>query len=310
MAGSEAIVVEELTKKYGSFTAVDRVSFTVYEGEVFALLGPNGAGKTTTVEILECLRTPTSGNAFLKGLSIRDPSKTREIKKFIGVLPQEFHAVDNLTVYENVELSAAAKNADNVKDVLEQLGLWDIRNRMFSKLSGGLKRRVGIAMALVGNPEIIFLDEPTTGLDPEARRETWLYIKQLKKTRATVVLTTHYMEEAEKLSDRVAIIVKGKIAALGEVKQLVAEYGGKTKLVFEELDERAVSVLRERGYDVEAAADGRTVVKVEKDSEIFDILSTIKMFHQNLYPEIRQSGLEDVFLKVIGSKLSERGELI
>ncbi|MDW8042602.1 MAG: ABC transporter ATP-binding protein, partial [Nitrososphaerota archaeon] len=140
-------------------------------------------------------------------------------------------------------------------------------------------------MALVGNPEIIFLDEPTTGLDPEARRETWLYIKQLKKTRATVVLTTHYMEEAEKLSDRVAIIVKGKIAALGEVKQLVAEYGGKTKLVFEELDERAVSALRERGYEVEAAADGRIVVKVEKDSEIFDILSTIKMFHQNLYPE-------------------------
>ncbi|MCS7129453.1 MAG: ABC transporter ATP-binding protein, partial [Candidatus Caldarchaeum sp.] len=172
----EAIVVEELTKKYGELTAVDRVSFKVSEGEVFSLLGPNGAGKTTTVEILECLRTPTSGDAFIKGLSVRDSSNVRKIKKIIGVLPQEFNAVGNLTVYENVELAAAAKKASDLRQVLEDLGLWEVRGRMFSKLSGGLKRRVGIAMALVGSPEIVFLDEPTTGLDPEARRETWLYI--------------------------------------------------------------------------------------------------------------------------------------
>ncbi|MCS7129082.1 MAG: ABC transporter ATP-binding protein, partial [Candidatus Caldarchaeum sp.] len=231
----EAIVVEELTKKYGELTAVDRVSFKVSEGEVFSLLGPNGAGKTTTVEILECLRTPTSGDAFVKGLSVRDSSIVRRIKKIIGVLPQEFNAVGNLTVYENVELAAAAKQASDLKQVLEDLGLWEIRGRMFSKLSGGLKRRVGIAMALVGSPEIVFLDEPTTGLDPEARRETWLYIRRLKKQGSTVVLTTHYMEEAEKLSDRVAIIVKGRIAAEGEVKSLIARHGGKTKLLFEEL---------------------------------------------------------------------------
>ncbi|MCX8202124.1 MAG: ABC transporter ATP-binding protein [Candidatus Caldarchaeum sp.] len=306
----EAIVAQELTKRYGSFTAVDRVSFKVFEGEVFSLLGPNGAGKTTTVEMLECLRSPTSGDAFIKGLSIRDPSKTKQIKRMIGVLPQEFNAVDNLSVYENVELAAAAKQADGVKEVLEQLGLWEIRRRMFSKLSGGLKRRVGIAMALVGNPEIVFLDEPTTGLDPEARRETWLYIKRLKQLRVTVVLTTHYMEEAEKLSDRVAIIVKGRIAAQGDVKQLITEHGGKTKLVFEELDEKAVNLLKAKNYEVEITAEGRPVVKVEKDSDIFEALSTLKSLGFEAYPEIRQAGLEDVFLKVIGSKLSGRGELV
>ncbi|MCS6770356.1 MAG: ABC transporter ATP-binding protein [Candidatus Caldarchaeum sp.] len=305
----EAIVVEELTKKYGELTAVDRVSFKVSEGEVFSLLGPNGAGKTTTVEILECLRTPTSGDAFIKGLSVRDSSIVRRIKKIIGVLPQEFNAVGNLTVYENVELAAAAKQASDLKQVLEDLGLWEVRGRMFSKLSGGLKRRVGIAMALVGSPEIVFLDEPTTGLDPEARRETWLYIRRLKKQGSTVVLTTHYMEEAEKLSDRVAIIVKGRIAAEGEVKSLIARHGGKTKLLFEELDSRAAEMLRERGFEVEQRPSGRVVVRVGSDSEMFEVLTALRSMGYHVYPEIKQAGLEDVFLSVIGSKLSNTGEL-
>lgn len=309
MRVSPAIVVEDLTKRYGDVLAVDRVSFTVNEGEVFALLGPNGAGKTTTVEMLECLRTPTSGNAYLKGFSIRDPAGVREIKKLIGVLPQEFNAEDDLTVYENVELAAASKGAENVREVLEKLGLWELRGRLFSKLSGGLKRRVGIAMALVGDPEIVFLDEPTTGLDPEARRETWLYIKQLKREGVTVVLTTHYMEEAERLSDRVAIIVKGRIAAIGEVRRLIEEHGGKTRLFFEGLEERAVRSLRERGYEVEVAPDGRAVVKVRTQSEVAEVISTLRELSVEAYPEIRRAGLEDVFLRVIGSRLTERGEL-
>lgn len=309
MRVSPAIVVEDLTKRYGDVLAVDRVSFTVNEGEVFALLGPNGAGKTTTVEMLECLRTPTSGNAYLKGFSIRDPAGVREIKKLIGVLPQEFNAEDDLTVYENVELAAASKGAENVREVLEKLGLWELRGRLFSKLSGGLKRRVGIAMALVGDPEIVFLDEPTTGLDPEARRETWLYIKQLNREGVTVVLTTHYMEEAERLSDRVAIIVKGRIAAIGEVRRLIEEHGGKTRLFFEGLEERAVRSLRERGYEVEVAPDGRAVVKVRTQSEVAEVISTLRELSVEAYPEIRRAGLEDVFLRVIGSRLTERGEL-
>ncbi|MEM4574087.1 MAG: ABC transporter ATP-binding protein [Candidatus Caldarchaeum sp.] len=308
VVGSEAIVVEQLTKRYGELVAVDHVSFTVREGEVFSLLGPNGAGKTTTVEMLECLRTPDSGDAYIKGLSIRDPSNVQRIKKLIGVLPQEFNAVENLSIYENVELAAAAKQSKDVKEVLDALGLWDIRGRMFGKLSGGLKRKVGIAMALVGNPEIVFLDEPTTGLDPQARRETWLYIERLKQSGVTIVLTTHYMEEAEKLSDQVTIIVKGRIAVQGEVKQLINQHGGKAKLLFEELDDHVQNVLKEKGY--EANVRGHVIVKIEKESDLYDVLSILRETGSDAYPEIRRAGLEDVFLKVIGSKLSETGELI
>jgi len=306
---SEAIVVSELVKKYGELKAVDHVSFKVYDGEVFSLLGPNGAGKTTTVEILECLRTPTSGDALVKGLSINDGASVRKIKKIIGVLPQEFNAVDNLTVYENIRLAAAVKNADNVREVLEMLNLWDIRGRLFSKLSGGLKRRVGIAMALVGKPEIVFLDEPTTGLDPEARRETWLLLKNLKKSGVTIVLTTHYMEEAEKLSDSVAIIVKGRIAAEGGVRDLIEKHGRKTKIVYEGLDEKAVNELRSHGYRVDVVRSGRIVVVVEREAEIVDVMSVLKSMGYDTYTEIRRSGLEDVFLSIIGSKLSDSGDL-
>lgn len=308
--GSVAVAVEGLVKRYGDVTAVDGVSFRVYGGEIFSLLGPNGAGKTTTVEILECLRTPTAGDAFIKDLSVKKPDDVKKIKQIIGVLPQDFNAVDNLSVLENVQLAAVAKKADNIREVLEQLGLWEIRNRMFSKLSGGLKRRVGIAMALVGNPEIVFLDEPTTGFDPEARRETWLYIKNIKKTGATVILTTHYMEEAERLSDHVAVMVRGKIAVEGKVRELVAEHGGRTRLIFDFLEPEAAQLLQGNGYMVEQAAGGRVVVKVERESDVFDVVALLRRNGFNAYPEVRQPGLEDVFLSVIGSRLSETGELV
>ncbi|GBC70178.1 Daunorubicin/doxorubicin resistance ATP-binding protein DrrA [archaeon HR01] len=307
---SEAIIVSDLVKKYGELTAVDHISFNVFEGDVFSLLGPNGAGKTTTVEILECLRTPTSGDAWIKGLSVRDPKDVRKIKKIIGVLPQEFYAVDNLTVLENVVLAAAAKNSDNVRGVLERLGLWEFRGRRFSTLSGGLKRRVGLAMALVGEPEIVFLDEPTTGLDPEARRETWHLIRELRRSGVTVVLTTHYMEEAERLSDHVAIIVNGRIAAEGEVKNLISRYGGRTTLVFDDIDEEARQHLVDRGFNVEALSGGRSVVRVEGEHEVFEVISYLRSLGYEGYPLIRRGGLEDVFLSVIGSKLSEGGDLI
>ncbi|GBC72038.1 putative ABC transporter ATP-binding protein YbhF [Candidatus Calditenuaceae archaeon HR02] len=307
---SEVVVVEGIVKKYGGVVAVDNVSFRVYRGEVFSLLGPNGAGKTTTVEILECLRTPTSGDAFVKGLSVKNPGDSMKIKQIIGVLPQDFKAIDNLTVFENVQLAAVAKKADNIQEVLDSLGLWEIRKQMFSKLSGGLKRRVGIAMALVGNPEIVFLDEPTTGFDPEARRETWLYIKNIQKSGATVILTTHYMEEAERLSDRVAVMVRGRIAVEGRVRELVAKYGGRTRLVFDFLEPEAAQLLREGGYLVEQTEEGLVVIKVEKESEVFDVVALLRSGGFMAYPQVRQPGLEDVFLSVIGSRLSETGELI
>ncbi|MEM2870894.1 MAG: ABC transporter ATP-binding protein [Candidatus Caldarchaeum sp.] len=299
MAGSPVIVAEQLSEKYGDYVAVDRVSFSVSEGEVFSLLGPNGAGKTTTVEMLECFRTPTSGAAYVKGLNIRNISDVKQIKKMIGVLPQEFNAVANLTVAENVQLAAAARGAKGVGQILDDLGVWEYRNKIFSKLSGGLKRRVGLAMALVGEPEIVFLDEPTTGLDPEARRETWLYVRRLKACGKTVVLTTHYMEEAETLSDHVVIIVKGRIAAQGKVRELIAKHRGRTKLVFEGLDERVLASLRNKGFEAEQTPEGRTVVRISNDSEIVEVLSNLRDMFIEAYPEIRQAGLEDVFLSVI-----------
>ncbi len=169
----DVIEVHQLTKRYGSLLAVDNVSFSVKQGEIFSLLGHNGAGKTTTVEIIACLRSATSGEVRVFGYDVRDEGQVRKIKRLIGVMPQEFNAIERLTVEENVRLIAAIYGVKpDLRGLLEELGLWEHRKRLYMKLSGGLKRRVGIAMALVSDPELVFLDEPTTGLDVYARRET------------------------------------------------------------------------------------------------------------------------------------------
>jgi len=306
-----AVSAEGLTKIYGEVKAVDGVSFDVDVGEVFSLLGPNGAGKTTTIEILECLRNPTSGDAYIMGYSIRDSSDVGKIKKLIGVLPQEFHAVANLTVYENVLLAAAAKKNDaGMKEILEGLGLWDVRNRRFSKLSGGMKRKVGIAMALVGDPEVVFLDEPTTGLDPEARRETWRYILAMKKEGRTILLTTHYMEEAERLSDRVAIMVRGRIAETGRTRELVSKAGGWLRLSLEGLTEQLADEIRNKGFAVDFLEDGRATVKLTRREDLLTVLAQLEEKGFRGVYEVRPSGLEEVFLTTIGSRLTEKGDLL
>ncbi len=308
---STAVEAISLTKLYGNIRAVDGVSFDVKRGEIFSLLGPNGAGKTTTVEILECLRTPTSGEAYIMGLSIRNRSDVRKIKRLIGVLPQEFSAVDNLTVYENVLLAAATKGVGrNFRDLLEGLGLWEVRGRLFSKLSGGMKRKVGLAMALVGDPEVVFLDEPTTGLDPQARRETWRYIVGLRREGRTIILTTHYMEEAERLSDRVAIMVNGRIALIGRVPDLVAQSHVKARLIIDELDEVLFQELQSSGLKPERLPDGRWAVAVREGSELQGVLSLLERHGLRGLFEVRAAGLEDVFLSTVGSRISERGDLV
>ncbi len=311
MSRPDAVSAISLTKVYGGVRAVDGVSFSVEEGEVFALLGPNGAGKTTTVEILECLRTPTSGEAYVLGLSIRSRPDVVKIKRMIGVLPQEFSAIDNLTVYENVLLAAAARGAGRgFRDLLEGLELWDVKDRLFSKLSGGMKRKVGLAMALVGDPEVVFLDEPTTGLDPQARRETWQYIVGLRREGRTVILTTHYMEEAERLSDRVAIMVGGRIARMGRFSELVAQTPVKARLIVDELDDSLAQELRSLGAVLERLSDGRWAVAVRGGSELQGALSLLeRRGFRGLY-EVRVARLEDVFLATVGSRLSERGDLV
>lgn len=211
-----AIKIDNLTKKYRDLVAVDNLSLTVNEGELLSLLGVNGAGKTTTVKMLSCLSEPTSGDAFLLGKSIRTDSP--DVKRLIAVSPQETAVAPGLSVRENLELIAGVhgftkeKREEKIKNLSALLNLDGVMHKKAGKLSGGWQRRVSIAMALISEPKILFLDEPTLGLDVLARSDLWDIIRSLKG-KATVILTTHYMEEAESLSDRVAIMKDGRLIA-------------------------------------------------------------------------------------------------
>ncbi len=209
-----AIRIDNLTKRYKDVTAVDGLSLTIEQGELFSLLGVNGAGKTTTIKMLSCLTQPTSGDAFLQGKSIRqDPGA---VKALIAVSPQETAVAPGLTVRENLELICGVhgfskeKRHAKIEELTELLGLESVIGRKAGKLSGGWQRRLSIAMALISEPKILFLDEPTLGLDVLARSELWDLIRALK-AKVTIILTTHYMEEAEALSDRIAIMKGGKL---------------------------------------------------------------------------------------------------
>jgi ABC-2 type transport system ATP-binding protein len=220
MSNKEIIQVENLIKKYEKFTAVNSISFNVNEGEIFGLLGPNGAGKTTTVEILEGLRKPTSGIARINGLDVN--KQTNEVKKIIGVQLQECAFFDKLSLYEIIEMfSILYSTKIDVDSILAKVGLLEKKKSYYKPLSGGQKQRLSIAVGLVNNPKVLFLDEPTTGLDPQARRNMWELISKIKEDGKTIILTTHYMEEAEKLCDRVAIIDLGEIVTIDSPKNLI-----------------------------------------------------------------------------------------
>ncbi|MHB8568461.1 MAG: ABC transporter ATP-binding protein [Nitrososphaerales archaeon] len=225
-----SIEVSSLKKAYGSLLAVNEISFSVEEGEVFSLLGPNGAGKTTTVEILEGLRQRDGGEAKVLGI---DPWKNGyELHKQIGVIPQGFRFFDKTTPKEAIEYYARLFNVKvDTMDLLKQVILDDSKNTIFENLSGGQKQKVGLALALVNNPKLLFLDEPTTGLDAQARRAMWEVIRRLKSEGKSVFLTTHYLEEAEVLADRVAIMTRGKIIAQGTPDELKSKYGSGKKVV-------------------------------------------------------------------------------
>lgn len=224
----DAIKTIGLTKTYKELTAVDRLDLTIPQGELFSLLGVNGAGKTTTIKMLCCLTRPTAGDAFLNGSSIlADPAG---VKARIGVSPQETAVAPNLTVQENLELMCGVhgftreKQMQKVQQIAEELGLEDILKRKAGKLSGGWQRRLSIAMALIGEPEILFLDEPTLGLDVLARSDLWEVIRALKG-KITIILTTHYMEEAEALSDEIGIMKDGRLLARGTAQALKKRAG-------------------------------------------------------------------------------------
>ena len=220
----EAIKTVRLTKKYKNLVAVDNLDLQIMQGELFSLLGINGAGKTTTIKMLSCLTKPTAGDAFVNGSSIT--TEDNNVKKVIGVSPQETAVAPNLSVKENLELMCGIhgfskeKTCEKINELARQFDLQDILSKKAGKLSGGWQRRVSIAMALISEPSILFLDEPTLGLDVIARSELWDVIRALKGN-ITIILTTHYMEEAEALSDRIGIMKNGKLLVTGTASELM-----------------------------------------------------------------------------------------
>lgn len=220
------ITVKDLTKRYGSTTTVDAVSFTVQEGEVFGILGPNGAGKTTTLEMIEALRPIDGGSVKLDGFDVK--TQPSEVKKIIGIQLQSTAFFDKLTLKEQLELfDGLYDETTDPMTLLEYVELTDKVKSYVEQLSGGQKQRFSIAAALVNKPRVLFLDEPTTGLDPQARRHLWELIKSIKKQGITVVLTTHYMDEAELLCDRIAIMDNGKIITIDTPKKLIKALIGR-----------------------------------------------------------------------------------
>ncbi len=223
-----AIETHGLTKTYKDITAVNSLDLSVPQGQLYSLLGINGAGKSTTIKILSCLASPNAGDALLLGSSIR--SEAAQVKKLIGVSPQETAVAPNLTVRENLELICGVhrfsreKTEDKILELSEQFGLTDILQKRAGKLSGGWQRRLSIAMALISEPQILFLDEPTLGLDVIARSELWELIRSLKG-KITIILTTHYMEEAEALSDTVGVMKEGRLFAQGTPQELMDRTG-------------------------------------------------------------------------------------
>jgi ABC-2 type transport system ATP-binding protein len=321
--GPDSVIeVKYLVKNYGKFTAVCGVSFNVRRGEVFALLGPNGAGKTTIVEILELLKTPTRGYIKILGSEVltgipagnifmnqdRDYSG---LKEKIGVLPQGFNSFELLTVYENVDYFARMYSRHrDVDRVIGELGLKEKRNALFKDLSGGLKQRVGIAIALINDPDVIFLDEPTTGLDPRSRRDVWEAVKALKAKGKTIFLTTHYMDEAYQLADRICVIHKGGVVAEGSPEDLINRYGGGNTLVIRDCEENALA-------SISKALPGSTIdgcsilVKLQENDGMATLTMAVDMIRaggfrcREVY--VKKPTLEDVFLNLTGENLIEGG---
>jgi ABC-2 type transport system ATP-binding protein len=305
--GEPIIQVENLFKNYGAVEALRGVSFAVQEGEVFGLLGPNGAGKTSTVEILEGLRTADRGVARVCGL---DPQKTgREFKQKVGAVLQSTNLPDKMRVHEAVELFAKFyRHRANTDNLLKQFQLDEKRNAFYGHLSGGQKQRLALAMALVNDPQVVFLDEPTAGLDPQVRREIYDIIEHLKRDKKTVLLTTHYIEEAERLCDRVAIIDQGRLIALGTPRELKHGSAGTTRIevrlarpmtdgLLSRLDGVADWRDFEGTYVLHSTRPPQTIVALVKQLETeSNELQSLEMFSPSL---------EDVFIELTGRRLRE-----
>ena len=300
----KVIEVKNLRKTYGSVVAVEEISFEVYEGEIFGMVGPNGAGKTTTVECVEGLRKPDKGELRILGL---DPQlEGYSLRQRIGVQLQETALQDHLKVWEALDLFASFySHPVDWQILLEKMNLAEKRNAAFNKLSGGQKQRLFIALALVNTPELVFFDELTTGLDPQARRNMWDMVRDIREQGKTVVLTTHFMEEAERLCDRVAIVDQGRIVALDTPENLIRDLGAENRVVFTINGEFKAEKLNELA----------SVTRVEQSSdrcEIYGwdeklIVDVVNALSKNGCPfrdlRTEQPTLEDVFLALTGKEM-------
>jgi ABC-2 type transport system ATP-binding protein len=301
------IQVNALRKTYGKFVALDDISFTVQKGEIFGILGPNGAGKTTTVEIIEGLRKPDSGSVSLCGIdALRE---TLRIKELIGVQLQSTSLYDNIRVKEAVKVFSNYYHRSLPTDsILEEVSLIDKSRSPVSSLSGGQKQRLCIALALVNDPEVIFLDEPTTGLDPQARHNVWSIVEQLRDRGKTIILTTHYMEEAEELCRHVAIIDRGRIIAMDTPANLIND--AKLNSLIEFSSSRPLNGISAKIPGIQQITDGHThrySISTQKVTMILNDLTSL-CYENNIELEsisVRTATLEDVFLSLTGRKLRE-----
>jgi ABC-2 type transport system ATP-binding protein len=303
-----AIQVADLHKSYGSVNAVRGIDFEVQKGEIFGLLGPNGAGKTTTVEILEGLRPRTAGEVRVLGY---DPGvQVKALKDRIGVCLQATNLPEKVRVHEALDWFAAfySQRADCDR-LLKRLQLWEKRNEFYSRLSGGQKQRVALALALVNNPELVFLDEPTTGLDPQVRLEIHGLIEELRAARRTVLLTTHYIEEAERLCDRVAIIDQGKIIALGSPREIQEQTLGQSRIEVATMQPIPGEIPTFQDGDTHLLDAGRKRLLVHAARPARTLPALVKWIDQQGLElddiHLKRPTLEDVFIELTGKTLRD-----
>ncbi|GAA4902365.1 ABC transporter ATP-binding protein [Streptomonospora salina] len=302
------IAVSNLSKRYGRKVAVEDMSFSVEEGEIFGILGPNGAGKTTTVECIAGLRTPDSGSVSVHGL---DPHReAAELHHILGMQLQKSEMPDKLRVSEALKLYASFyENPADWRALMTELGLADKADSAFDTLSGGQKQRLSIALALVGAPKVAVLDELTTGLDPAARRDTWELVEQVRDSGVTVILVTHFMEEAERLCDRLAVIDDGKLVALDTPAGLVADVDAEQTVRFQpstELDDAVLTALPEVA-SVERR--GRQVVVTGTGNLVHAVTSAL-VHHRIVAADLRaeQAGLDDAFIALTGRRFDQSAD--
>ncbi len=300
------VTVKNLVKHYGKVKAVDGISFSVKQGEIFGIVGPNGAGKTTTIECIAAMQEYDSGIIDVLGL---DPAEgSLSIKQRIGLQQQESEIPDRLRLREAMLLfSSLYSRVLDWRLLLKQLDLWDKKDTFYSALSGGQKKRFFVAMALIGDPEVVFLDELTSGLDPQARRSVWELVRYLRNQGRTVVLSTHYMDEAEKLCDRVAVIHNGKLAALDTPSRLISRYGGYTKVCFDFDDKFDQGVLSGvNGIESRVIENGLCTLEVSERHAIVEIVKSLDAADQGLVSfRIEAPTLEDVFLNITGREVRD-----